>query len=354
MSFTGNIKKILIASLWVVVSGSVLILLIAAIRARSNKACEGYTVEINGESKGDWFIDKQDVTERLTLKGAEKIKGKKLEDFDLKKMEERLEKDPWIKDAELFFDNNEILRVKIRERSPVARVFTLAGASFYIDEDAKRIPLSEKLAGRLPVFTGFPSEKINLRGVDSSLLADMRTIGMFVLNNPFWMAQLEQIDITPQRNFEMIPVVGNHVVEFGNGVEYEKKFARLLKFYKDVLSKAGMNKYARINVQYEKQVIGIKKAVTVSKADSIRASKNLEQLILDAQRLQEQAVYDTIRSVSNTTSDTTNAPLPVQNSNPAPENSKTVTPTKNQPGKHPTYGKRNGQKRQPKSVMPKS
>lgn len=354
MSFKGNIKKILIASLWVVVSGSVLILLIAAIRARSSKACEGYSVEINGESKGDWFVDKQDVIERLTLKGAEKIKGKKLEDFDLKKMEERLEKDPWIKDAELFFDNNDVLRVKIHERSPVARVFTLGGASFYIDEDAKRIPLSDKLAGRLPVFTGFPSEKTSLRGADSALLADMRTIGMFVLNNPFWMAQVEQIDITPQRNFEMVPAVGNHIVELGSGEDYQKKFARLYKFYKDVLSKTGMNKYARINVQYEKQVIGIKKPVAVSKADSIRASKNLEQLILNAQLLQEQAVYDTIQSVSNTTSDTTNAPLPLKNSNPASENLKTVNSPKNQPRKHPTYGRQDVQKRKPKSVMPKS
>ena len=114
-----------------------------------------------------------------------------------------------------------------------------------------------------------------------------------------------------------------------------------------------MNKYARVNVQYEKQVIGIRKGLAVSKADSIRASKNIEQLILDAQLLQEQALRDTIQTVSKTTSDTTSAPAPLKNSNPASENLKAVTPPKNQPRKHPTYGTKDVQKRKPKSVMPK-
>jgi cell division protein FtsQ len=347
MSFKGNIRKILVISLWGLAGGTVLVLLIAAIKARSHKACQGFAIEINGATKGDWFIDKKEIVEKLTLKGKENIKGKRLEDFDLRKMEERLEKDPWIKDVELFFDNNDLLRVKIRERTPVARVFTLMGSSFYIDEEAMRIPLSDKTAGKLPVFTGFPSDKPRLKAADSVLLKDMCAIGMFILNDPFWMAQIEQVDITAQRNFEMIPALGNHVIEFGNGVDHAKKFSKLMRFYKDVLSKAGMNKYARINVQYDKQVIGIKKALAVSKADSLRAVKNLKQLILDAQSMQQLAT-DSISPVSNSASESTTLPTQLNDQSGA---TKTGIDPKTPARKNPPY---ETGKRKPKSVMPKN
>ena len=74
-------------------------------------------------------------------------------------METELEKNVWIKTAELFFDNNEILQVTVQEREPVARVFTPRGTTFYIDNELAMLPLSEKFSARLPVFTNFPSDK---------------------------------------------------------------------------------------------------------------------------------------------------------------------------------------------------
>ncbi len=60
------------------------------------------------------------------------------------------------------------------------------------------------------------------------------------MNDPFWMAQVAQIDITAERTFEMTPVVGNHLVKLGNGEDMDKKFHRLMVFYKQVLSKTGL------------------------------------------------------------------------------------------------------------------
>jgi cell division protein FtsQ len=73
------------------------------------------------------------------------------------------------------------------------------------------------------------------------------------------MAQISQIDITPVKEFEMIPTIGNHIIEFGDGSNYEAKFKRLFIFYKQVLAKTGMEKYERIKVQYNNEIIGVKK-----------------------------------------------------------------------------------------------
>jgi cell division protein FtsQ len=215
-------------------------------------------------------------------------------------MEDKLKKDSWIKKAEVFFDNNDILRIAITERDPAARIFTLGGNSFYIDSSGTQLPLTNKLAVRLPVFTNFPAEKIKLTGTDGLLVKQIKKIDQFILSDSFWSAQIAQIDITPNRTFELVPVVGNHVIVFGEGNDCEKKFHRLFIFYKDVLSKTGFDKYARVDVQYDGEVIGTKKGGLMKKSDSLQAVKNIALLIKSAQQLQaDTAKQNTIKPLEN-------------------------------------------------------
>jgi cell division protein FtsQ len=293
MSIKGNIRKIIFIGLWAVIGSGVLVLLIAAIKSRNDKTCKGIAIQVNGQKSGKWLLNRNDIINQLTSNGSRKVKGEALQNFDLKNLEEKLEKHVWIKDAELFFDNNEVLQVRLVERQPLARLFTKTGSSFYLDQDGKRLPLSERITLKLPVFTGFPSDKSKLKLSDSLLLQHVKELSKYISQNPFWMAQIAQVDITASRNFEMVPTVGNHIIEFGPALDYEKKFKKLLIFYDQILSKTGMNKYERINVQYNQQVIGIRKAMMISKADSLKAVKNIQQMIESAQEMQ-QAAADSI------------------------------------------------------------
>ncbi|WP_315820877.1 hypothetical protein [Paraflavitalea speifideaquila] len=229
-------------------------------------------------------MNKKEVVDILTGNGSVALKGRSLKRFDLRGMEERLQKNVWIRDAELYFDNNEVLQVKIAEREPIARIFTATGNSFYIDSSCEKLPLSDKLSAKLPVFTGFPSDKLRVNSADSTLLQHIKQVSLFIQQDSFWMAQVAQTDILPDRKFEMIPMVGNHIIEFGDGANYDKKFARLLQFYKLVLSKTGMDVYERLNVQYDRQVIGIKKGSYVSRVDSAQAARNMQDLVASAQK----------------------------------------------------------------------
>ena len=323
MSIKGNIRKILFISVWILIGSATLVLLIAAIRSRNDKTCKGIAIEVNGERKGKWLLDRNDIINQLTSDGTEKIKGRSLQTFDLRRLEEKLEKHIWIKDAELFFDNNETLQVKLVERKPLARLFTTGGNSFYIDDEGKRLPLSDKLTLKLPLFTGYPYEKNNFRSGDSALVNGVMAISRYIAADSFWNAQIAQVEITSARNFEMVPTVGNHIIEFGSGENPEKKFQKLMTFYKQVISKTGINKYARINVQYDQQVIGIKKAMMISKADSIRAVKNIKEMIESAQEMQ-QAIADS--------SNNNNPTYPII-STANPGDTKDLTIQKNQPVK---------------------
>src|SRR6185369_5972269 len=128
---------------------------------------------------------------------------------------------------------------------------------FYIDDEIKRMPLSDKMSMEVPVFTNFPAgEFVSER--DKQLLKDIKTTAEFILNDPFWMSQVAEINITEQRNFEMTPTVGNHLVKLGNGEDIEKKFHRFYVLYKEILSKTGFNEYKTIDVEYAGQVVADK------------------------------------------------------------------------------------------------
>jgi cell division protein FtsQ len=91
-------------------------------------------------------------------------------------LEDRLENDTWIRNAELFFDNKQVLQVMVEEREPVARIFTMGGNSYYIDSSGAHLPLSDKVSIRVPMFTSFPSEGRRLRRRDSLLMDEIKTL----------------------------------------------------------------------------------------------------------------------------------------------------------------------------------
>jgi cell division protein FtsQ len=268
------------------------ILLVAAIRYRNNNVCKGYKIEITGSrATAGLFIDRKGIVDLLTTAGAGKGQGKPIQSFDLRHLETALEKNVWIREAQLFFDNNGILRVRISEREPVARIFTSNGNSFYIDSSATQLPLQEKFAAHLPIFTGYPAAKIQITGHDSLLTIGMLQLSSFIRRDSFWTAQIAQIDITPEKTFELEPEVGDHRITFGDATDIDAKFHRLFIFYNQVLSRVGMDKYGRIDVSYEDQVVATRKGGEQSRYDSLQGLENIRQMIRSAQQLQP----DTLR-----------------------------------------------------------
>ena len=275
---------------WIALSVGALTLLISAMETKNAKPCNGYQIAIQGAKQGD-FVDQKDVLRILNgISGA--IKGKPMKEFDLKKMEDALEQNPWIENAELYFDNNRELQVKVTEKDPLARIFTIEGTSFYIDSTLDRMPLNEKFTPRLPVFTNFPSDKKVLRGKDSALMKEVKDISLFLLQDSFWMAEIDQVDINPSREFEMVPKVGNHIVVFGNGEDIAAKFRKLYIFYNDVLNKTGWNRYSAVNLSYKNQVVATRKDMKSIRSDTLLARQWVRQMIKNTK---DQALADSAR-----------------------------------------------------------
>lgn len=279
-----NFRKIFVISIGILLGAGAVVLLVAAITRKNNEQISGVEIHISDVQ------DHSFISRKYVLAILENVNGKKLNpsttlnSLDLTKMENVLGKEPWIQKAEIFFDNNNVLQVKITERKPVARIFTSSGTSFYMDSSLTKLPLSNQFSERLPVFTGFPTVIKKLKKEDSTLFAGIKIISEYIDSHPFWMAQIDQINITPAGTFELIPKLGNQLIRFGSAENCAEKFNKLLAFYEQIQTKIGWTKYSVIDIRFKNQVIGVNRNETEIKSDSLRVIQIMKNNIEEAQK----------------------------------------------------------------------
>jgi len=300
-------------------------LLVAANRKQKEHVCAEILIGIKG-NEGKFYVEKEDVLKLMEKTMGGSLLQRSIPGIDLARLERGLQTDPWIRKAELYFDNKDALHVFVEEREPIARVFTEEGRSFYMDSSGSSMPLLDKISIRVPVITGFTSAR-KYNAADSALLGQVKEVARFIYNDEFWNAQIGQIDITPDHKFELIPVIGDHVIRLGTSENVEEKLNRLYVFYKQVMSKVGFSKYAALDVQFSGQVVAVKKE-PASPVDSLQLQKNIEELMsranmqnIDEDMLPGQATpfVKTDSAVSTIAQD--NSVSTKTNSNPTAENS---------------------------------
>lgn len=291
----------MLTTLWVTIGAGVIALLVAAVQKEGMQKCTGLNVVVKGVSD-NFFVDKNDILIAINQYVEGSPVGQAVNLLNLKDLESDLEKNIWVKKAQLFVDNNAVLQVIVTEREPVARIFTSSGTTFYIDSSNAMLPLSEKYSARLPVFTNFPSDKGVLTKTDSLLIKDIAVISKVIQKNPFWMAMIEQVDITAQRTFALVPKIGNSLISFGDATNAAEKLDRLLLFYKQILVKCGWDYYSSVSVQYANQVVAKRKGAEDITADSLRTLQMMQMIAWNAEHLANDSAQTIVQdNINNTT-----------------------------------------------------
>lgn len=248
------VRKIFHIVFWCLLGTGCVVLLVAAMDKKDDKVCSAVKVDIRNHQNAN-FVSEKEILSILSAHGIKQ--GRSLASVQLHPVEKLIANNPWVQDAEIFLDNNNVFYAIIRQRIPVARVFTLGSTSFYIDSNGLRLPLINNQQERLTVFTGFTSERKILSAPDSLVLNDITSIAGFIHKDSFWNAQIAQVNITPERTYQLVPVIGNHLIELGDATQLEEKFEKLFAFYKQVLAVGGFDLYEKIDVRYNKQIVAV-------------------------------------------------------------------------------------------------
>jgi cell division protein FtsQ len=164
-------------------------------------------------------------------------------------IEKSIANHPSIKKVNTYCDIAGNVCVEIIQRNPIARVVT-TNNSFYIDENGKHMPLSKVYTARTLVITG---------EVHFTEKGELFLLAKFIDENPFWKAQIMQIDIEENGDLILIPRVGYQEIVFGKPVNIAQKFNKLKLFYEKGISEKGWNNYSHINLKFKNQIVCTKK-----------------------------------------------------------------------------------------------
>lgn len=243
------IKRILLSIVLLLITAYLVMAITAFNRKPEGQVCHDIQLIIQDTAYAG-FITQKEVISMFEKKGISPI-GKKLDRIRTKTVEKELSKHPLIDRAECYKTPSGKLCVEVTQRIPVLRVMSENGENYYLDNKGTVMPPHAKCVAHLAVATGRIEKSFAMR--------DLYKFAVFLQNNSFWNAQVEQIHVLPGRNVELVPRVGDHLIYLGRLDNYENKLKRVKAFYEKALNQVGWNKYSRINVEFGNQIICTKK-----------------------------------------------------------------------------------------------
>lgn len=202
------------------------------------------------------FIDEKDIVRLMEL-DHENLKGAPLSRINLKEIETRIKSDRFIKDAELYSDIKGNLVVKATLHRPIARVVQEDGPDAYIAEDGTIMPVSEKFTARVILISG-PYVKQFVKQTNIYNHSDGKEVMAMlstIRKDDFWRAQIAQLDFNSKGRINILQQIGSQTIEFGKAENLNVKLRKLKIFYKEILPQMGWNKYERISLEYEGQIV---------------------------------------------------------------------------------------------------
>ncbi len=196
------------------------------------------------------FITMEEITSILKENDLYPV-DKQLEEVHTGLMEEVLSGHPLINHVECYKTPSGKVNVAVSQRIPLLRVMERDGKSYYLDDQGKIMPAYTHVIAHIPVVTGFVREEF--------VRNELYGLAMFLQQDKFWNAQVMQVNVLANGEIELVPRVGEHLIFLGKPDKIAEKLSRLRTFYDKALGKVGWNKYSRISLEFENQIICTKR-----------------------------------------------------------------------------------------------
>ncbi|MGL4519940.1 MAG: cell division protein FtsQ/DivIB [Phocaeicola sp.] len=210
--------------------------------------CRGLHVVIK-DSVSNHFVSSKEIKRLLEQKKISPI-GHQMSDISTRTIEEVLKEHPLVEEVACYRTPNQHVGIRITQRMPIMRVIPNSGNSYYIDGKGEIMPLANT-AAHVVVATGNITREFATK--------ELFGLASYLQENPLWKAQIAQVHVTANKELELVPQVGEHLIFLGKPKEYKEKFARLKTFYTKGLNEIGWNKYSRISLEFSNQIICTKK-----------------------------------------------------------------------------------------------
>jgi cell division protein FtsQ len=200
-------------------------------------------IQVEFEQGDNLFITSQMVNKLLTQSYA-KLKNQPKESIILRDLEHGVSQNKMIENAEVYVTVDGVLKVKVIQRKPIARIL-VNDKAYYLDRQGEKMPLSANYSARVPIVTGVLSD------------LDLNEVYKFcnqVLKDDFMHKLIVGLHIK-KNEFELKTRMGNQIVVFGDLKKRKFKIKKLKAFYQKAVKDNSLKKYKRINLKYNNQVV---------------------------------------------------------------------------------------------------
>jgi len=221
---------------------AVVVFLFAFASSRNaNRIISKPSIKFIGEN--NLFVTNETVS-KLLIQNYAGVKNVPKETLVLNELENTLKSNPMIKTAEVYVAVNGTLNAEIEQKTPIARIST--NASYYIDEEGSFMPLSINYSARVPFVTGY---------VEKNNLTNVYRIAQKVKADEFLKKHVYEIHQDINKSLYLKLRTCNFIVKLGDKNFLNKKINNLKAFYKKNQKDNTLNRYSKVNLQFENQVI---------------------------------------------------------------------------------------------------
>ena len=249
-------KKILKIASWIGIAAWFVVVL-GFVSSESNQVLCNRMDVILSDTILHRFVTRTDVRSMLE-KDDYQIQGYPIDEINTRQLEAILEKNAYIKNAELSTDISGRLEVNVEQRVPLVRIMPYGKRGYYLDTEGEMLPISDQYTPLILLASGnipFPEENSKA----NKQLEELFTFCTYLSEHPLWKEQIVQIYVNKSGEYELIPRVGAHHILMGGMEKWEIKLRNLELLYKQGLSRYGWNSYGTINLKYTNQVICTKR-----------------------------------------------------------------------------------------------
>ena len=232
-----------------------------------NRPCRRIYITMD-YGKADKLVMNQDI-DSIIRRTTGRISGKPIGWINIQQIETSIRQQAYVETVHIYESLDGNILVDVKQREPILRIINNKYETFYLDGSGRLLPPNPFYPARVLVANGNISHSYldnrNFRietpmmgdtlGPADTLLMNLYRLALYINRDRFLKAEIDQIFVTPNHEFELIPKVGNHIIMLGGIDDLDGKFKKLLAFYKQGLNFIGWNKYNYINIKYRNQVV---------------------------------------------------------------------------------------------------
>ncbi len=257
-------KKIIQISVWLLLFAGIIVITGFAVTEKRTVKCIKVDVFVN-DNQPITFINRAEIYD-LIQKDFGTLTGKFMNTINTEQIENRLDQNPYIHDANVYTSLLGEITVDISRERPLLRIINEFNESYYLSETGKPMPVKENFTHRAIIATGFIGEKYSnimhrnyVYSADSvncrSMLTKLYRLASVLEKSPYLNGIIEQIYVNNEGDIELVPAQGDFLIILGGIDDLEIRLENFLAFYGAGLPKMGEQKIESINLKFKNQVV---------------------------------------------------------------------------------------------------